>query len=65
MDNAVPLCGLDKIPESALPIADTPVLSDQANKPKQPDSVPDSDSELDDATIAEGDEHTVQISGAP
>ena len=44
--------GLDKIPEPALLIADKPVLSDQ---PKQPDS----DNELDDATIAEGDEHGV------
>ena len=57
--------GLDRIPEPALPIADKPVLSDQPNQPKQPDSVPDSDNELDDATIAEGDEHRVQISGAP
>ena len=53
--------GLHRIPEPALPIADKPVLSDQPNQPYQPDS----DSELDDATIAEGDEHRVQISGAP
>ena len=53
--------GLDKIPEPALPIADKPVLSDQPNQPKQPDSAPDSDNELDDAIIAEGDEHRVQI----
>ena len=60
--------GLDKIPEPALPVADKPVLSDQPNQPKQPDqpdSEPASDNELDDATIAEGDEHRVQISGAP
>ena len=57
--------GLDKIPEPALPIADKSVLSDQPNQPKEPDSAPDSDNELDDATIAEGDEHRVQISGAP
>ena len=57
--------GLDKIPEPALPIADKPVLSDQSKQPDQPDSEPASDNELDDATIAEGDEHRVQISGAP
>ena len=51
--------GLDKIPEPAPPVADKPVL------PDQPHSEPDSDDELDDATIAEGDEHRVQISGAP
>ena len=59
---------LDKIPEPALPVADKPVLSDQPKQPKQPDqpdSEPVSDNELDDATIAEGDEHRVQISGAP
>ena len=50
--------GLDKIPEPALPIADKQVLCD---KPEQPDS----DNELDDATVAEGDEHRIQISGAP
>ena len=49
--------GLDKISEPALPVADKPVLSNQPE--------PDSDNELDDATIAEGDEHRIQISGAP
>ena len=53
--------GLDKIPEPALPIADKPVLCDKPKQLKQPDS----DNELDDATIAEGDEHRIQISGAP
>ena len=42
--------GLDKIAEPAPPM---PVLSEQPGN------------ELDDATIAEGDEHRVQISGAP
>ena len=40
-------------------------MFDQLKQPKQPDSAPDSDHELDDATIAEDDEHRVQISGAP
>ena len=44
--------GLDKIPESTLPIADKPVQCKQPNQ-----SEPASDDELDDATIAEGDEH--------
>ena len=58
--------GLDQIPKPALPIPpDKPVLSDKSNQPKQPDSAPDSDSELYDAPIEEGDEHGVQISGAP
>ena len=52
--------GLDKIPEPTLPIADKPV---QCKQPNQSD--PASDDELDDATIAEGDEHKRQISGVP
>ena len=52
--------GLDKIPEPTLPIADKPVQCKQPNQ-----SEPASDDELDDATIAEGDEHRRQISGAP
>ena len=51
--------GLDKMPEPALPIADKPVL-----QPEQPEQ-PNCENELDDATIAEGDEHRIQISGAP
>ena len=43
--------GLDKIPEPAPPVADKPVLSDQPNQPKRPDSEPHSDNELDDATL--------------
>ena len=46
--------GLDKIPAPALPIADKPVQPHQSEP-----------AELDDATIAEGDEHSRQISGAP
>ena len=46
--------GLDKISEPALPIADMPVQPNQSEP-----------AELDDATIAEGDEHRRQISGAP
>ena len=46
--------GLGKIPEPALPIADMPVQPNQSEP-----------AELDDATIAEGDEHKRQISGAP
>ena len=49
--------GLDKIPAPALPIADT---SAQPNQ-----SEPAYDDELDEVTIAEGDEHRRQISGAP
>ena len=46
--------GLGKIPEPALPIADMAVQTNQSEP-----------AELDDATIAEGDEHRRQISGAP
>ena len=51
---------LDKIPEPILPIADKPVQCKQPNQSERA-----SDDELDNATIAEGDEHRRQISGAP
>ena len=54
--------GFDRTPEPAPPAVDMPVVSDQPEQPKQPEPA---DNELDDATIAEGDEHRVQISGAP
>ena len=47
--------GLEKNPELSQPIA---------NKPNQPEPA-SSDDELDEATIAESDEHRRQISGAP
>ena len=58
--------GLDTMPQ--VQAVDTEpmgaVKSDTvAEQPKEPE--PMSDNELDDATIAEGDEHRVQISGAP
>ena len=49
--------GLDKLQTPALPIADTPVQPNQSEQAY--------DDELDEATVAEGDEHRRQISGAP
>ena len=53
--------GLDKIPEQPQPTI--PV------QPAQPETIgpvaEQPDSELDDATIEEGDEHRRQVSGAP
>ena len=62
--------GLDKIPEQPQPTVAIPVQPAQpetiANSDavaEQPESV--SDNEIDDATIEQGDEHRMQISGAP
>ena len=49
-----------KIPEPALPTADRPVQCKQPNQSERA-----FDDELGEATIAEGDEHRRQISGAP
>ena len=58
--------GLGTIPQvQAVDIEPTqPVKTNiAAQKPEQ--SEPVSDNELDDATVAAGDEHRIQISGAP